>query len=263
MFKKIFFSVILIIIFLSVIAVKPKKSELEYVDKLLLNKNYTEAIVKLRTLLQTYPDDPEFNLMLGLCYFHTEDDAVKSIDQLEKSLKITSKKNLLIEIRYYLGRAYHINSMFNKAIDEFNALKDMLSARNERMISEVDRLIASSIYAKRMCNNPISIEIESLGTVINSNFDDHSPCLSADERYLVFTSRRKGKYDEKAEDGQYYEDIYTSVYDGYEWITPTRIDAFSAPGHDASVSISADGRTMLIFRSEKGTKKSSGGDIYI
>lgn len=263
MFKKIFFIFTLIIIFLSVIAAKPKKSDRDDIDRLLLNKNYAEAIVKLNTLLQTYPDDPEFNFMLGLCYFHTEDDAVKTIDQLEKAQKITSKKNLLIEIRYYLGRAYHVNAMFNKAIDEFNALKEMLSARNERMISEVDRLIESSNYAKRMCANPISIEIESLGTVINSNFDDHSPCLSADERYLVFTSRRKGKFDEKAEDGQYYEDIYTSVYDGYEWITPTRIDAFSAPGHDASVSISADGRTMLIFRSEKGDKKSSGGDIYI
>jgi len=263
MFKKLILSLVLILICFSVFAVKPTKTERKQIDKLLQSKNYTEAIPQIKTLLFTYPDDPEFNFMLGVCYFHTAKDIVTAIDQLEKAVKITKRKKLLIEIRYYLGRSYRINSMFEKAIDNFNALRSMLSARNDRMQAKVDLLIESSKYAKKMCANPVSINITSLGKIINSSADDHSPCISADERYLVFTSRRKGEYDEKSTDGHYYEDIYASSFDGYDWVTPTKIDAFSSPGHDASVSISADGRTMLIFRSEKGNKKSSGGDIYI
>ena len=153
--------------------------------------------------------------------------------------------------------------MFDRAIETYQSLTDDIAPKNKIFRKNIKKLIESSEYARKMVENPVNIRVVSLGDNINSGYVEHSPCVSADERFLVFTSRRKGVSEKKDLDGQYFEDIYSSYFTGKDWNVPKRISELSTMGHDASVSLSADGRTMLLYRADIDPKAEDAGDIYI
>jgi hypothetical protein len=230
---------------------------------LLENRNYDKAALILMNRLKVFPQHAEYNFMMGVCYYYNESCSPMAIKYLEKALGLTRKRKLIVEIKHYLGKAYHCNKMFDKAIDTYQSLEEDIAPRNKAFRKEIKKLIESSEYARKMCENPVNIKVVSLGDNINSEYVEHSPCVSADERFLVFTSRRKTSLGKKDIDGQYFEDIYSSYFTGKDWNIPKRIKELSTMGHDASVSLSPDGRTMLLYRADITSKTEVAGDIYI
>lgn len=244
-------------------AARPNKKEVRKIERLLLNHNYDKASVILKNRLLKYPQHAEYNFMMGVCYYHNESCSPMAIKYLEKALGLTRKRKLIIEIKYYLGKSYHCNKMFDKAIEMFQSLEENIAPRNDIFRKKIKKLIQSSEYARRMCLHPVNIKVVSLGDNINSEYTEHSPCVSADERFMVFTSRRRTPLAQKDLDGQYFEDIYSSIFTGKEWIKPRRIPELSTMGHDASVCLSTDGRTMLLYRANSDAKTQVAGDIFI
>lgn len=254
---------LMLLVSINIQAARPKKKEIKKIEQLLLNGNYDKASVILHNRLQTFPQHAEFNFMMGVCYYHNESCSPMAIKYLEKALALTRKRKLRIEIKHYLGKSYHCNMMFDKAIETYQSLTEDIARRNKQFRKEIKRLIESSVYARKMCENPVNIKVVSLGDKVNSEYVEHSPCVSADERFLVFTSRRKTTLGNKDLDGQYFEDIYSTFHTGEEWNVPKRIEELSTMGHDASVSLSADGRTMLLYRADVSSRTEDSGDIYI
>lgn len=263
MIKRIVLLCFFTVFTLSLLAISPKKIDRERVDKLMVNRNYSDAITAVGDLLKLYPQDEELNFALGVCLYHTNNDMTRAIAQLEKAHAMTVKRKLLIELRYYLARAYHINMQFDKAIKMYASIKEQLYARNKRQIKEVDALISNCKYAKMMCARPLNVQFTLLDDNINTISDEHTPCLSADERFMVFTSRKKTANDSVAIDGKYFENIYYSVSNGKKWGDPILLSDAFADGHKASVSVSFDGRTMLLYKSNTVISDNSGGDFYI
>lgn len=259
-------SILLLFILLSVIVIpsyagRPKKKQIRTIERLIENQNYDKAGEIIGKSLKNYSKHVELNFMMGVCLYH-KGSVAESVKYLETALSKVRKRKMIVEVKHYLGKAYHANKMFDKAIDTYQSLNKDISHKNKKLKKEIKRLIESSQYARNMCENPADIKITSLGKTVNTQFAEHSPGISADEKFMVFTSRR-GEGGKKDIDGQYFEDIYSAKYNGEKWESPVKIQELATSGHDASVSISPDGRTMLLYRADISSRTAIAGDIYI
>lgn len=260
---------ILLVLFITIIlanpsyAGNPKRKDIKKAERLIENQNFDEATVILRKALKENPKHVELNFMMGVCYYHNNCCSPKTMEYLEKALESAKKRKIIVEIKHYLGKAYHANKKFDKAIKTYKSLLVEIHHKNYKLKREVKRLIETSQYARHMVENPVNIRITSLGKKINSEYTEHSPSVSADEKLLVFTSRRGTEGEKKDVDGQYFEDIYMAKNDGKSWAASQKIKELSSMGHDASVSISPDGRTMLLYRANINSRTAVAGDIYM
>ncbi|MBC7451117.1 MAG: PD40 domain-containing protein, partial [Cytophagales bacterium] len=116
--------------------------------------------------------------------------------------------------------------------------------------------------AKALMANPVSVRIDNASEVINSEYDEKSPSITADGRTLIFTSRRPNTTGGKIDpvDGFYYEDLYQSTKVNGKWTAPIDIgNGINTEKHDACVAISPDGMELIIYRNSGN----DGGDLYV
>jgi hypothetical protein len=94
-------------------------------------------------------------------------------------------------------------------------------------------------------------EVENLGDVINTEFNDHDPFIAPDESYLLWCSNRPG--------GLGKNDLYVSyrMPDG-AWTTPRNLgDRINTPGDETRPYVTADGKYLFFNSTDSGSR-----DIY-
>ena len=229
------------------------------------NKNYGQAAPILYELLRLDRKNAEFNNMLGVCYFNLESEKEKSTEYLEKAIRYTkSKNNIPLPYYYNLGKSYHINYQFKKAIRTFNNLLNLVPQQDVDYIANIEHEIQICKNAIYLTEHPVNIKVENLGDLINTEYAEHSPGVTADEKTMVFTSRRNGTGSKVDKDGQFFEDIYISHHVNGAWTKPKGINVLNTKDHDASISISADGQEIYVYKAGySSNNKSNGGDIYV
>ena len=236
---------------------------------LILEENYVQA---LKNFLAAYAIDSvnaNINFKIGYCYLKTITERNKALPYLEKAVVSTTKKYNDLEPTekmapvnafYYYGQALHLNYKFDEAIANFEKFKSLLYEHQDEMLNDVNRQIEICNNAKALVPAPINVVIKNLGDSINTPFPEYSPVISADEKTLIFTSRRPGSTGgDKTIEDQFYEDIYVSYHkmDG-SWTEPRSISSnINSNTHEASVGLTADAQTLLIYKDENG------GDIYL
>ncbi|WP_164977382.1 PD40 domain-containing protein [Ancylomarina salipaludis] len=229
------------------------------------NKNYGDAAPLLYELLLLDQKNAELNNMLGVCYFNLESEKEKSTEYLEKAIRYTkSKNNIPLDYYYNLGKSYHINYQFSKAIRTFNNLLNLIPREDEVYVAEIEHEIEICRNAIQFTEHPVNIKVENLGHLINTEYSEHSPGVTADETTMVFTSRRNGTGSKVDKDGQFFEDIYISHQVDGVWSEPKGISVLNTKDHDASISISADGQEIYVYKAGYyNNNESNGGDIYV
>ena len=159
--------------------------------------------------------------------------------------------------------------MKDEALVEYNDFKANIGSAKKITESDVDRYILQVNTAKELMAAPVDVKVENMGAIINTKHADKTPCISADGRKLVFTSRRPETTDSPMDvegDGGYFEDIYISNWDT---VTKKWTEAETVPGnvntdaHDACTSISPDGKQIYIYKNDINDPESRGGDIFI
>ncbi len=235
---------------------------------LMLNEQFYLALPIYHYLDSLLPNNPKYIYPLGVCYLNKVEEA-KALSYFEKCLKEPSKYP--DRLYYYTGKAYHLQLEFDKALANYEIYKTLLvkakKKSNKALLKEVYRDIEMCHNGKELIAKPLDITINNLGSSINSPFPEHGPILSADESVLIFTSGRPtttGGHIDKV-DGQYFEDIYISHKTDTGWSTPLSIgDSINTSDHDASISLSADGQKLLLYKSEKEYfGLSSQGNLYV
>jgi hypothetical protein len=235
-----------------------------------INENYTAALPLYKKLDSINKGNADINFKVGFCYLNSATYKTKAIPYLEVAVKNITKnykqgdikeKRAPMSTYYYLGKAYHLNYEFDKAIEYYKKYNDALG-KNLKYIKEVKSTnhdIETCIYGKELIKNPKKVIVSNLGEGVNSIYPDYSPTVSLDEQTLIFTSRRKGgATDLKLPNGEYFEDIYISNFDGKKWGKATSIGPkINSPAHEATINLSADGQKLLIY------KDTEGGNIYI
>lgn len=235
---------------------------------LLLEENYELA---LRNFLKAYEIDSSsanINYNVGLCYLKSaihkadaEAKLAKAINSISKHYKMDdhTEKDAPPMALFYYAQALHINYKFDEAVTYYD--KFLVYVEDDKdWKKEINYYKDQTVYAKQLIAAPISVQITNMGDSINSEWPDFSPVLSADERTMIYTTRRpSGVGGEKTPEGHYFEDIVVSYKDDNgKWSKPVSLsDYVNTNGHEASVSLSADGQTLIVFKDDGGN-----GNIY-
>lgn len=218
-----------------------------------------------KEVLQKNPNDGTVLYYVGKCQFE-----LKKYDEALETLKkaTSSAKDVMPESNLLLGKIYLANNSVDEALAAFNTYKSQASSKKASE-EDVDVLIAHCNNAKVLSTKPINVKIENMGTAINSKHADKTPCISADGKKLVFTSRRPETTDSPMDvegDGDYFEDIFISNWDT---VSKKWLEAETVPGsvntdaHDACTSLSPDGKQIYIYKNDINDPESRGGDIFI
>lgn len=200
------------------------------------------------------PNNAELNYKIGVCYLHVSKKE-NALTFIEKSYALDSTYSE--EYHYQKARAYQYLLQFDNAITEYN--KYILNGISSKKEKAINKKIAECKTGIELVASPIKGKIHNL-EIVNSEFADYGPMLTADESVLIFTSRRTGTTGNRKDlyDNEYYEDIYISRKNGDAWSEPEKIEGKLNTGkHDSNVGLSLDGQILYIYRSIRNS-----GDIY-
>jgi outer membrane protein OmpA-like peptidoglycan-associated protein/tetratricopeptide (TPR) repeat protein len=236
-------------------------------DGLFRANRFHDALPILLKLDSLRPNHAAYEYPIGVCYI-VADDHANALSYLERCLKTADKQPAAFH--YYLGRAYHLSHMLDKAIFYYTLYQSQFrgkkSKHSQQLINEVDRDIQMCLNGQELMAHPLEIEIINLGPEINTAYPEYAPVVSADQNEIIFTSNRPntmgGGIDET--DGLYYEDVYISSKKNGVWSAPVQMSTnINTDNHDASIALSPDGQTLLIYRFEQSSSYTkSSGDLY-
>ncbi len=259
--KSIGFTILFSISFIAFVFSQGTNDEKFYLaDGYIDNENFDGAINLYQRMLEEDPNNADINFKLGFCYLNSAHQKDKAIEYIEKSVSGASKKKKksteYLEHSFYLAKAYQANYRFDEALTQYTELRSITA--NKQLIDIIDKEIAKCQEGVILHDNPVLFTSLNLGEIINSDYGDHSPVLSADEKVLIFTSRRPLQNDTIPEpDGEYDENIFISFNDSGIWSKPVGIsENINTPEHEASIGLSIDGQRLLIYKSDED------GSIY-
>ncbi|MEE2931538.1 MAG: OmpA family protein [Bacteroidota bacterium] len=249
-----------------------KKSELKSIkqnikdaDKLLAEA--TDQILELRTptelmqkVLSYYyvaqkfnPNNSDINYKISKCLLYTNEKE-KALNYMNHARKLNGE--LPSEALFYYAIGLQLSKQYEEAIKQFNMFRTE-SKKKEYELYEI--LVKKHIFE---CQNALDtsfyinkrIWIDNLS--LNSEYDDWSPCLSADGDILFFTSNRPN--DHVPNDiGIYDQEIYYSNRKNRKFSNVISLDRLNTNFDDVSGGLSYDGQRLLIFKEEDGNS-----DIY-
>jgi len=238
---------------------KEAKKKIKEGDKLFAmgKGTYIDALTYYLEANKINPNNADLNYKIGICYIFTTDKQL-GLEHLEKSKQLNPQVNY--ELSYYLGRAYHLNHQFDKAIEYYNEFKRRLSPKEFAVRGkELDKYIEECENGKELIKKKSKVFIDNLGSNINTIYPEYTPVISADEEILFFTSRRPsttgGKRDPS--DNKYYEDIYMATKKDTIWQLTTIPDLNDKKHNGAIGMYSWEGKTYLYTYKSKHN-----GDIY-
>lgn len=226
----------------------------------------------LKHYMEAYKFNPDYSLLnyrIGMCYIMTIHKE-KSVPYFEKAYKLNPQVSgdILLE----LGMSHHYNEDWDEAIKWYKKYEQyLMSGKTKKNANEINMQIAKfekkiqeCKYGKEFSAKPIRVFIDNIGGTINSPYPDFGVTMSADESILMITSRRPGSFgskelsekDLKKEHAEedYNEDIFVSYKNAKgEWSQPVNMGKpINEDGHDATVSLSADGQSLIMYKSDGG-----------
>jgi outer membrane protein OmpA-like peptidoglycan-associated protein/tetratricopeptide (TPR) repeat protein len=202
------------------------------------------------------PDFAEAQLMAGKAILMTVNKE-EALPYLKKAYDLDHQVDE--EILYLIGQAHQYSENFDTAIKYFTAyrkqLAQSLSFERARKIYDLDWKIYECRNAKVYLANSVDVDITNLSDNINSEYADYAPLITADEKKIIFTSRRANDNTNAnvAEDFEYYEDIYYSDNVNGQWQAAKPFDSpINGNYHNSNVGLSPDGTVLYIYTDENG-----------
>ena len=207
------------------------------------------------------PNCASLNYNIGFCYLFS-DQKYEAIRYLAKAEK--SDPSVAPDIKYLLGRAYHLTLEFDKAISSYSDFLNRLGSDKQSAGTAdlVNRLIDQCRNGKELVAKRQRVVINNLGARVNSVEDDYNPVFSADEKTMYFTSRRQQNEKDPRNrfDNKFFEDIYVTRYDSGRWSDAQRmqspLNTKKNNTNNSAVALSADGTKMFLYEGRRNA-----GDI--
>ena len=216
--------------------------------------NYYGALKLYNEIYNQDPENKEMNFNIGVCNYN-----IRAYKKSEEHF-LKSSSAISLELFRYKASLAHINMKFKKALNYYNAYK-LISGDKDISNEEINRLVQKTKYAELAVKDIRNVMVQNVGTTINTEHQEYVPLISADEKMMLFTSRRPGSTGGKLDpNGMPFEDIYISTKINNSWQTPMALNkGINTEGNDACVGLSADGQILFLF---KPSEDLSSGDIY-
>jgi len=210
-----------------------------------LMEEYERAIVSYDKLLALDPENSNVHYLAGYCYLNAIDNKAQAIQHLERAVQNVTKdyrEGSYKEIRapilawFMLGRAYHINNEFDKAIEAYREYRGMLDFVQFAEIEYVKRNIKACELAESMMQSPADVSFISMEDITGQNYPCSHPVVSGNDSVMIFAiTKPSGKS----------MAMVTKNRNG--WSKPRIIDAdIDLKGNFFPVSLSYDGKELFI-----------------
>jgi len=224
-----------------------------------------DALEIYKQAVEINPTNAFANYMVGKCYLETIHKE-QSLPYLVSAYEMDDR--IAFNILYMIATSYHLGYNFDKAIEYYEKYRTkLLNEREDENfktadeLKKIERRIEECRNGLEFIKNPTHSKIENMGKEVNSVYQDYAPVISADQTMLFFTSRREGSSEGiKANDNEYYEDIYMSKKVDGQWTKAQNIGpTINTKLHEASIGLSPDGKTLFIYKDDNKNP----GDIFM
>lgn len=222
-----------------------------------LDRNYKDALTEYLRLLNDDPKNVEIKYRIGLCYLSTNIDKKKAIPYLEAMARESkAPKDVYLE----LGRAYHLANRYDDAIKKYTEYIELAKLRPEDA-RRVNKAIDQCRVGKYLVENPVEVEFECLSKDINTPFPEMYPFITADESFMIFTSRsNKVTGGFKEMDGNYSSDIFSSTQVAGKWSKPKNLSSIvNTQFYEVGTSMTPDGKNVVVYFSNEIAQS----DLYL
>ena len=211
---------------------------------------------KLAALYNTY--NPQLNYKMGVCCIFSE----KKLDALNYFKKAYEFKNdVASDINLLLGRAYHFNHEFDRAIEEYKNYRDNLTEKESKNNEiNIEKLIEECENGKKLVTEMVSVAITNIGGNVNSKYDDYNPLVTSSGNRMYFTSRRESILTDQRNvtDNKFNEDIYVSFFRNGKWENAQNVGKkLNSDYNDAALAISDNDSILYVYNGN-----SNNGDIF-
>lgn len=225
--------------------------------------DYVKALNLYKEVQANMPNSGSLAFHVGECYYRMKqyDDALASLEKAQ-----SLDPNSHADLKYMLGLAYQVKGQTDKAIENLQAYVN--APANNLNKKDAECHLSQCNNAKALMGKPLNVTVTNAGSSVNSPYDDKRPSLTSDGKTMYFTSRRpEGKSSQVDKDGDngYFDDIYMCTWNEEKqtWNDAELIKgSVNTEGHDASCSISPDGKLLYIYQNNFDLG-SRGGDIYV
>lgn len=222
--------------------------------------DYQGALEIYKQLYTAHGTNPLLNFRIAESYIALNQgkDAMAYVDKAREL-----DPNVDKELEYLAAQAYRAVGKQTEALARLDVYLKQEKLKKED-VDKAEALRSKCNTTLELMAKPVNVKIANAGNGINAaDHHDYHPSITADGKIMVFTSRRPT--DEKAPKDNFDEDYYEKVFITY-WSDSLNgwAPAEPIPGsinengrHDASLSISPDGRQVFLYRNE------GGGDIFV
>jgi outer membrane protein OmpA-like peptidoglycan-associated protein len=249
---------------------KPKQ-KIAQGDVYFAAEDYQAALPLYLEAYKLDPSNANTAFKIGVCYISIPGKkqwaytylvaASASISEKYKPTS-TKEKNAPVDTWFYLGQSQHLKNNFDSAIICFDNYWKYVDTTDTKLVDNINLRKKWCENGKQLVQNPVAITVENLGPNVNTEYPEYSPVISADQRMMIFTTRRPGNAGGKIDsrDQMYFEDIYYSVMnDSGNWSQAVPMGQnINSAGHEATIGMSADGQQLLIYKDDQGD-----GNIYL
>ena len=248
-------------------------------NKLFEDDEFTKAYKLYAQLVSNFPNEAEYNYRLGVCMIFSEPNKKKCIPYLKQAAN--GGKEAPKDVNFYLGKAYHINYLFDEAIKCYNEFKKTAPAALQKKL-QVDREIKSCNNGKFLLSNLTdlvvqtkkelneadyfrSYDLKSIGGKLLVKPDDFKTPVDKKKKEKSVVFLPKGgevvyysSYGENPENGK---DIYTiaKIGDG-SFGKPQKVQGINTEFDEDYPFLHPDGKTL--YFASKGYNSMGGYDIF-
>ncbi len=242
---------------------------------LFTNKEYDKAMPLFSQLLSLYPQDPSYNYGYGVCLIETNTDTKGAL----KYLTFAQSKSENPVIYYYIGKSYHLNYQFDKAISNYqqfkaNAPKPTLkefdieqkirmAENGKQLINYVSDLIVLDNKKIKDENFYYSYRLDDFGGKLIITPNEFKTKVDIKKKYkgITFIWNDSIAFFASYGDNKGNLDIYNATKQSNgTWSQPVLLQTINTPYDENFPYLSPDGKTL--YFSSKGFNSMGGYDIF-
>ncbi len=242
-------------------------------------KDYSSALPLYSQLLSLYPKDEVYNLHYAACLIETNQQVEKAL----KYLQFAESKSSDPMIKYYMGRAEHLNYHFTEAIENYNAFAQSAPSKLVKELN-VDKLIEMCKSGQDLIKYISDLTVVDNHRIKSDNYFYSYDLKEFDGKLIIKPKELKSPIDKKEEVPNmviflpnnsstiYYGSYGNSKQNGRDIYRVERLpnDKWSKPENLGTVIntpydedfpfLDADGKTL--YFSSKGHNSMGGYDIF-
>jgi outer membrane protein OmpA-like peptidoglycan-associated protein len=233
-----------------------KKTFLE-AEYFFLTEEFEEAVFIYLELLKADPTNYNLKFLIGACYLSIYGKKDLAIPYLEDAVPNIvagyregsyKERNAPREALFALGRAYHINYQFDKAIEFYEMYRNAMLKKHFADIEYVNNQIKSCELAQAMIDRPIEVRFTALDEEVNRYPRNYNPVFSYNDSVLVYVA-----------DQPLHRAILVTERKSGGWTEPVDISKeIGSDGDCLPTSLSFDGKELYLVQS--GPYES---DVYV